>query len=48
VLIIPIRHTAEWFSLTEQEIRDSEALIRTLSEKISKSDPSVIGFNIGM
>jgi len=48
LLIVPLRHTVDWFSMTEQEIRDSEALIRTLSEKISKNDPSVTGFNIGM
>ena len=47
-LIMPLRHFADGFSMTEQEIRDSEALIRTLSEKISKSDHSVTGFNIGM
>ena len=48
LLIVPLRHTVDWFSMTAQEIRDSETLIRTLSEKISKSDPSVTGFNIGM
>ena len=48
LLIVPLRHTADWFSMTKQEIRDSEALICTLSEKISKNDPSVTGFNIGM
>ncbi len=48
LLIVPLRHTVDWFSMTAQEIRDSEALVRTISEKISKSDPSVTGFNIGM
>ena len=48
LLIVPLRHTDNGFSMTEREIRDSEALIRTLSDKISKSDPSVTGFNIGM
>ena len=48
LLIVPLRHIADGFSMTAQEIRDSEVLIRTLSEKISKSDPSVTGFNIGM
>ena len=47
-LIVPLRHTAAGFSMTGQEARDSEALIRTLVEKISKSDPLVTGFNIGM
>ncbi|MBW1865401.1 MAG: HIT domain-containing protein, partial [Deltaproteobacteria bacterium] len=48
LLIVPLRHIADGFSMTEQEIRDSEALIRTLSQKISQSNPSVTGFNIGM
>ena len=48
LLIVPLRHFADGFSMTEHEIRDSKALIRTLSEKISKSDASVTGFNIGM
>jgi diadenosine tetraphosphate (Ap4A) HIT family hydrolase len=48
LLIVPLRHTVDGFSMTEQEIRDSETLIRTLSAKISKSDPLVTGFNIGV
>ena len=30
---MPLRHTTDGFSMTAQEIRDSEALIRALSEK---------------
>lgn len=48
LLIVPLRHAADWFFMTEQETRDSEALVRTLAEKIRRSDPSVTGFNIGM
>jgi len=48
LLIVPLRHFADGFSMIAQELRDSEALIRILSEKISKSDASVTGFNIGM
>ena len=47
LLIVPLRHTAGGFSMTAQESRDSEVLIRTLVERIGKSDPSVTGFNIG-
>jgi diadenosine tetraphosphate (Ap4A) HIT family hydrolase len=47
LLIIPLRHTANVFTMTEQEIRDSETLIRVLSEKIKELDTSVTGFNIG-
>jgi len=34
--------------MTAEEIRDSEALIRTLCKEIKKDDSSVSGFNIGM
>ncbi len=48
LLIIPLRHTANWLSMTGQEVRDSETLIRNLVEGIRKRKPSVSGFNIGM
>ncbi len=47
LLIVPLRHTPDWLSMTEQEVRDSEALIRTLAVRIRQRDPSVSGFNIG-
>ena len=47
LLIVPLRHTANWFSMTEQELRDSDKLIRTLIGKIRQGDPAVNGFNIG-
>ncbi|WP_319405461.1 HIT family protein [uncultured Desulfosarcina sp.] len=48
LLIVPLRHTADWLSMTPQEVRDSEMLIRHLVEKIRRKDPSVTGFNIGV
>lgn len=48
LLIIPLRHTADGLSMTEQEVRDSQVLIRILIEKIRQHDPAVTGFNIGM
>ncbi|GAB6906958.1 Histidine triad (HIT) protein (fragment) [Desulfosarcina cetonica] len=47
LLIVPLRHTADWFSMTDQELDDSRALIRTLARRIRQTDPSVSGFNIG-
>ena len=47
LLVVPLRHTADWFSMTEAEVRDSEALIRTLADRLRQRDPSVSGFNIG-
>jgi ATP adenylyltransferase len=47
LLIVPLRHTADWLCLTRQEIGDSETLIRTLIKNIRQRDPLVTGFNIG-
>jgi diadenosine tetraphosphate (Ap4A) HIT family hydrolase len=48
LLIVPRRHIADGFAMTEQEVLDSTALIRKLACRIQKDDPSVSGFNIGM
>ncbi|MGA6927278.1 MAG: HIT family protein [Desulfosarcina sp.] len=47
LLIVPLRHTADWLCMTGREVHDSEHLIRLLVEKIQRRDPSVTGFNIG-
>lgn len=47
LLIVPLRHTADWLSMTAQEVRDSETLIRRLAARIKTTDPCVSGFNIG-
>ena len=47
LLIAPLRHTTDWLSMISQEIRDSEALVRALVEKIRQRDPLVTGFNLG-
>ena len=47
LLIIPLRHAPDWLAMTEQELRDSEALIRKLAGRIKTRDATVTGFNIG-
>ncbi len=47
MLIIPRRHTTDYFTMTTQEIHDAEGLIRYLKDKITSEDPTVLGFNIG-
>jgi diadenosine tetraphosphate (Ap4A) HIT family hydrolase len=47
LLIAPLRHAEDWLSMTSQEIRDSETLIRALVEKIRRRDSLVTGFNLG-
>jgi len=48
LLIIPLRHTPDWFTLTVQERRDAEVLLLFLREKLLAEDPTITGFNIGM
>src|SRR5437867_12219527 len=48
VLIIPRRHTPDFFSMTPQEQGDAIALLARLREMILKADGSVGGFNVGM
>ncbi|BBO70946.1 HIT family protein [Desulfosarcina alkanivorans] len=47
LLIVPLRHTPDWLSLSAREVRDSETLIRRLADRIRTADPRVSGFNIG-
>ena len=47
-LIIPKRHVADYFGLTEAEVLACNALINELREDIKVLDTTVVGFNIGM
>ena len=47
LLVIPIRHTQDYFSLTESEWNDANQLLRLLQGRIKAEDTRVEGFNIG-
>jgi len=47
-LVLPRRHTADFFTMTPEERRDAEALILRLKDEILKHDHSVVGFNVGI
>lgn len=47
-LIIPKRHIDEYFGLTKDELVGCDSLLRTVKDRILKSDNSVEGFNIGV
>lgn len=47
MLVIPYRHTHDFFTMTEQECNDTNNLLRIIQKKISANDPSVTGFNVG-
>jgi len=48
LLVIPYRHTLDYFTMTPQEMQHSEELLLLLKSKILQKDISVTGFNIGM
>ncbi len=47
-LIIPFRHTEDYFSMTKTERDDATELIQVLKNKLESSDSTITGFNIGM
>ena len=47
LLVIPIRHKPDWFSMTEAERLDADQLMRVLQARIRAEDRRVEGFNIG-
>ncbi|MBT4684928.1 MAG: HIT domain-containing protein [Candidatus Marinimicrobia bacterium] len=47
-LIIPYRHTYNYFTMTENERSDATELIRVLKNRLEQRDPTITGFNIGM
>ena len=47
-LIIPKRHTVDYFSMTPQEREETSVLLVLLQQKLSVEDSSITGFNIGM
>ena len=48
MLIVPKRHTIDWFSMTDTERRDADVLIQVLKRRLMQADPSISGLNIGM
>ena len=47
-LILPVRHTPDFFSMTYEEKKDADELLQQLRARIKESDPTVTGFNIGV
>ena len=47
ILIIPERHSEDFFSLTADERRDAENLLLIMKKRILETDSSVTGFNMG-
>jgi len=47
-LIIPRRHTEDYFSMSTNERQQADELLRMLKNKIMQDDANVSGFNVGM
>ena len=47
-LIIPKRHVASYFDLTDDELREAHHLLNVQRQEILKTDSTVSGFNIGI
>lgn len=48
LLVIPCRHTSDFFSMTNQERADAMKLLGRLKHLLQINDPTIIGFNIGV
>jgi diadenosine tetraphosphate (Ap4A) HIT family hydrolase len=48
LLVIPFRHTSDFFTMTSDERNDALQLAEQLREKILNDDPTVVGFNLGV
>jgi diadenosine tetraphosphate (Ap4A) HIT family hydrolase len=48
LLIIPRRHTHDYFTMTARERNDAEELVRVLCNRVLGADKSVTGINVGM
>ncbi|MBT8359557.1 MAG: HIT family protein [Desulfobacterales bacterium] len=48
LLIIPKRHSGDYFTMIESERRDADHLIEIVRKKVQENDPTISGFNIGM
>jgi ATP adenylyltransferase len=47
-LLIPKRHAADYFELTEQEVQAVSQLLSSQREVLQGSDAAIQGFNVGM
>jgi len=48
LLVIPFRHTLDYFTMTDEERLDAQQLLIALKEQITRYDSTVQGFNIGI
>ena len=47
-LVIPKRHVEDYFGLSSEELLACDSLLKSLKSDITRTDPMVVAFNIGM
>ena len=47
-LIVPKRHFASFFEISQEEFLEINELIKIRKDEILKLDPTVVGFNVGI
>ncbi|MFO8083173.1 MAG: HIT family protein [Desulfobacterales bacterium] len=48
LLVIPKRHVAEYFELSDAERREADNFMKCLYRNMVKNDPTITGYNIGV
>lgn len=48
LLVIPLRHIPDYFSLSSAELLACDDLLRSAHDRYRSQDPSIEGFNIGL
>jgi diadenosine tetraphosphate (Ap4A) HIT family hydrolase len=48
LLVIPFRHTLDYFTMNDEERLDAQRVLIALKEQITQYDSTVQGFNIGI
>lgn len=48
VIVVPRRHVVDFFDLTDDESRDTFALIKLMRDYLIGVDPTIRGFNVGV
>jgi ATP adenylyltransferase len=48
ILVVPKRHTSDYFDLGTAESRACHRLITEARSLVCKADPAVMGFNVGI
>lgn len=47
LLVIPLVHRPDYFSMTDDELMDAQWLLARLRDELVRRDPTITGFNIG-